>query len=84
MLIIKLNKIKCSILLIGIPDYVGNSLHLLKKDAALEKSNLYLTYSALNVDHRPLLFHDFSFNYTLPKNSSKFSKYFPKISKKNF
>ncbi len=46
--------------------------------------NLYLTFSILNnAKIFPPLFHDFSFNYTLPKNSSKFLKYFLKMFKKN-
>ncbi len=38
------------VLLIDIlADYVGNSMHPLKKGAILEKSSLYLKFSALNL-----------------------------------
>ncbi len=70
-------------LLIGIADYIGNSPPSLKKAAALENSSLYLTFSVINVEVYPLLFHEFSFNYFLTKNSSEFLTYLPKISKKN-
>ncbi len=43
----------------------SNSLHPLQKGAALEKSSLYLRFSALNVEINPLLFNNFTFNYTI-------------------